>query len=394
MKRFVALTLVLLCPSGALLAQNSARPDLDELKARVLADSNAPELHYALAMGYLREKKWDDADRELQATITIAPSYAEAWLARSSLFFARGGKYWKKEAKSHGVDSVRARLLQAVRDEHHAFLLDPMVDLAATGLAEIGETAHMPVGDGELVPGYHAWWIPPVEKSILEMRQGLYPDARRRLQGVIDDPRAGSVSSAPDLVLWFHGLASAHSGEFRSAIDDFGMIRIRNDRHIVNWRGPRLVFPSNELTYIMATAAFRGGYMTEAIEGFRQVIETDLSFYMAHAQLARIYSAANAWDLAVAERHAAVDADPDDATLLVDLGGTLIKAGRTADAEDPLEEATRLNPRDALAPYLLGQALDKLGRAEEAGDAYRRFLAIAPASFESQRAEVRARLAH
>jgi tetratricopeptide (TPR) repeat protein len=392
-KQFVAFALVFLCRGQALPAQNSARPDLDELKARVRADSNAPELHYALAMGYWRDKKWDDAERELQVTVSIAPSYAEAWLARSSLFFARGEKHWKKEAKSLGVDSVRVQLLQALRDEHHAFLLDPMVDLAATGLADIGEPPRMPVGNGELIPGYNAWWISPVETSILEMRQGLYPDARRRLQGLIDDPRIGSLSSAPDLVLWFHALASAHSGDFRSAIDDFRMIRVRNDRHIVSWRGPRLRFPSIDLSYIMATAAFRGGYMTEAIEGFRAVIEADLSYYMAHAQLARIYTAAGAWDQAVAERHAAVDANPDDPSLLVDLGNTLIRSGRTAEAEEPLEEAGRLNPRDPLAPYLLGQALDKLGRAEDARAAFSRFLAIAPASYASQASEVRERLA-
>jgi tetratricopeptide (TPR) repeat protein len=344
-------------------------------------------------MGYWRDKKWDDAERELKVTVSIAPSYAEAWLARSSLFFARGEKYWKKEVKSHGVDSVRVRLLQAIRDEHHAFLLDPMVDLAATGLADIGESPRMPVRDGDKNAGYAPWWMSPVDTSILEMRQGLYPDARSRLQGVIDDPRIGSRSLAPDLVLWFHGLASAHSGDFRSAIDDFGTIRVRNEEHIVAWRGPRLSFPAIDLSYIMATAAFRGGYMSEAIQGFHAVIEADFSFYMAHAQLARIYIAAGAWDQAVAERHAAVDANPDDPSLLVDLGSTLIRSGRTAEAEEPLEEAGRLNPRDPLAPYLLGQALDKLGRAEDARTAFGRFLAIAPASYASQASEVRDRLA-
>ena len=203
----------------------------------------------------------------------------------------------------------------------------------------------------------------------------------------------GSLTAAPDLILWYHGLASEHAGEFGDAILDLAMIRVRNDKHIVQGRGPRLVFPYNDLTYMMATAAFHGGEMTDAITEFHQVIQADFSLYMAHTQLARIYSATGDWDQAVAEREAAIAANAGDPTLLVDLGGTLLKAGRTAEAEEPLAEAASLNPRDALAPYLLGQTLDKLGRTEDARAAYQHFLAIAPSSYSAQTGQVRSRLA-
>jgi len=143
---------------------------------------------------------------------------------------------------------------------------------------------------------------------------------------------------------------------------------------------------------MMATAAFRGGFMDEAIADFREVIQADLSFYMAHSQLAQIYSAAGAWDLAIAERKAALDVNPDDPTLLVDYSRTLIRAGRAAEAEAPLVEAEQLNPRDALAPYLLGQVLENLDRADDAREAYQHFLAVAPASYATQCAELRSRL--
>jgi Flp pilus assembly protein TadD len=229
-------------------------------------------------------------------------------------------------------------------------------------------------------------------KSIGEMEQGRYPDAAVRLQAVIDDPRIAGISSTPDLIVFYHGLASAHAGDFRRAIEDFRTIRLRNDRHITHWRGPRLSFPSNDLTYMMATAAFRGGFMEEAIAGFHQVIEADLSYYMAHSQLAVIYSAAGAWDQALAERKAALDVNPDDPTLLVDYARTLIRAGQPGEAEAPLAEAGQLNPRDALAPYLLGQVLEKLDRTDDARTAYVRFVAIAPLSYATQCAELRNRL--
>jgi Flp pilus assembly protein TadD len=49
-----------------------------------------------------------------------------------------------------------------------------------------------------------------------------------------------------------------------------------------------------------------------------------------------------------------VDANPDDPSLVMDLGVTLGKAGRFADAEEALQRAEEANPRDARILFWLG----------------------------------------
>jgi cytochrome c-type biogenesis protein CcmH/NrfG len=57
-------------------------------------------------------------------------------------------------------------------------------------------------------------------------------------------------------------------------------------------------------------------------------------------------------------------------------------------ARELLAEAVRLDPRLAPAWFSLGRALERLGRAAEARDAYQRFLALAPpAAAERDHAE-------
>jgi len=165
-RRGAVLATTFLVTALPLAAQGPARPTLAELRARVVADSNAPEAHYSLAMGYWIEKRWDDAARELDVAIQISPGYAEAWLSRSELVFKRGGKYWKKQVKSAGIDSVRQRIRQAFSDEHRSFLLDPMVDLAAVGPSELGEPPHLGADAEEALAGYRAWWLDVLVESI------------------------------------------------------------------------------------------------------------------------------------------------------------------------------------------------------------------------------------
>lgn len=389
----IAVAALLLGAAQPAAAQRAADPTLNELVAQAASDSNAPEAHYALAMGYWKAKRWDDAGRELKVTVSIDPADAEAWLAQWGLFVARGWKYWKGQIKARGIDSVYAEFQAARRREHRAFLIDPMVDLAALGLSDFKEDPRIVLKDGDLVPQYSAWWVPDLQWSIIDMQNGEHPVAEHRLQRIINDRRIGSDSSAPDVILWYHGLAAAHSGDFDAAVRDFYLLTGHANADLAEGDDSGLGYSVNELRYILATVLYHGGRFGEAVGQYRKVVETDLGFYMAHTQLARIYSAAGKWDDAVAERQAAVDAFPENPTLLIELGATLLKAGRPADAIEPLEEGGRLNPRDPLAPYLLGQALDKLGRAEDARTAFSRFLAIAPASYASQASEVRDRLA-
>jgi Flp pilus assembly protein TadD len=124
----------------------------------------------------------------------------------------------------------------------------------------------------------------------------------------------------------------------------------------------------------------------------KETIANDLGLYMAHVHLAELYEQYQMWTEAIAERHRAIEANPDDPTLTRDLGATLLHAGRAAEAEPVLHQAMEANPRDPSAPYTLGVIEQQLNKPVDARAVLTRFLAMAP-SKDPRIADARDRLA-
>jgi Flp pilus assembly protein TadD len=95
---------------------------------------------------------------------------------------------------------------------------------------------------------------------------------------------------------------------------------------------------------------------------------------------------------AVAERRAAVSADPDDPSLLLDLGKTLAHANQWIDAEKALRDAVDANPRDPRPHYFLGIIEQHQNKAQEARTAFNDFIALAPTRYAPQVADAKQRL--
>jgi Flp pilus assembly protein TadD len=96
---------------------------------------------------------------------------------------------------------------------------------------------------------------------------------------------------------------------------------------------------------------------------------------------------------AITERQRAIDANPDDASLLMDLGVTLGKAGRYGEAEEALQRAAEANPRDARIPFWLGLCQMEESKPAEAKASLTHFVAVAPSRWEKQIAMANQRLA-
>jgi len=62
-----------------------------------------------------------------------------------------------------------------------------------------------------------------------------------------------------------------------------------------------------------------------------------------------------------------VRSDPASVDARYNLGATLLKLGRARDAIEQLRAATRLDPRDAGALALLGEAISAAGEGPAAG---------------------------
>jgi tetratricopeptide (TPR) repeat protein len=137
----------------------------------------------------------------------------------------------------------------------------------------------------------------------------------------------------------------------------------------------------------------RAGHLNEAVALFQEAHQNDIGLYTAHVRLAGIAEANGRWPVAITERRNAVNANPDDPSLLFDLALTLAKASQFSEAEETLKQALDANPRDARVAYFLGVVEQQLGKTEDARVALSRFVALAPSRYDRQIKDAQQRLA-
>jgi tetratricopeptide (TPR) repeat protein len=378
--RRVSFVLLLLAPRPALEGQQVIVTErLEELQSRAARDSNDPAAHYNVAMGFWSKKRYAQAEASLQTAVSIDPRFAEAYLALS-VVRAWDDDFWRNLRKAEGDSGVRARVRSSNSHYRKAFLLDPLVDIKILG------------GASRIAMG--SPWFRRFTQAFKDLVEGKYDKA----YGALDKEmafwggRAGS-DSAPAIIVWLHGLSAARINQYDVAIHDMqNMIaRVRKEASQDSTEDVPLV--TNEFRYMMAALHQKAGRTDQAIELYRQVAEADAGNYMAHVQLARLFEAVKDYPRAVGERMNAVNANPDDSSLLLDLGITLGKAGMMPQAESRLQMAAELNPRDARPYFWLGMSQMEQGKNPEAKASFTRFLELAPSRYERQIAMAKERLA-
>ncbi len=363
---------VSLAPPAILPAQSvSVEARLEDLLAAAQQDSNDAAAHYNLAMGYWSKKRYTEAEQSLHTAVGIDPQFAAAYLALG-VVHNWDDDYWKKLAKSDSATKAYVRLSGGYYRK--AFMLDPLVDIRILG-------------------GTYRWYSNSrFARAFKDLVEGRYDKAYEAL-----DKEArywggrGGTDSAPPLVLWLHGLSAAHTRRFDAAISDMQnllrQVRVESDTTV------DVPLITNEFRYMLAALHQNAGQVDQAITLYQQVAENDIGHYMAHVQLARIYESQRDWPRAVKERQNAINANPDDASLVLDLGITLGKAGMMPQAETRFQAAIDANPRDVRSLFWLGLAQMEQGKKDAAREAFNRFLATAPRRYDRQIGLAREKLA-
>jgi tetratricopeptide (TPR) repeat protein len=273
-----------------------------------------------------------------------------------------------------------------------AVMIDPLVEIRL-GYVMLPTQSHLPVSlrvlEGEWAGDY---W--EGERMYFE---GKYQEAYDRFQRVYNSLNAQSHGERLwNTLLFWHGLAAAHANQHEEAVKDFQAV-LGNFLDVENRSkdSSLQVVPlrTNEYRYILAVMQQRAGHSNEAIVLYREALKNDLGLYMAHVRLADVYEDHGMMSEAAAERRAAVDANPEDATLVLALGKTLARVGQWADAEKAMQQAAEQNPRDARIPYLLGIIEQQLKKPAEAKAAFTRFLSLAPSRYGPQISDAKQRLA-
>lgn len=359
---------------------------MDSLVRRAEHDSNDAPAHYEVALAYWLAKKYDLAERHLREAIAIEPRTAAAYLALSYLPYARREKLWDEEDDGKVPAEWVAPLEEAWSFRRRAFLIDPMVDLKPVALmippaSTLGLTRREQGFYTYLMNGYGSFWVGDYVKAY-----GFFQEI---MKGVPDKDRREYAS----WFLWYEALAAAHASDHPRAVSDLRLLLERATAAEQKSGGATLVFSqANHYRYTLACVLDLGGQTGEAITLLQEALTNDVGLYAAHVRLAEIYERQRRTNASITERRRAVAANPDDPSLLTDLGEALARSGELPDAQAALRQAVAANPRSHRAWYLLGAIAQQLGATDEARAAYTRFLAIAPSRWESQRTEVRQKL--
>lgn len=359
--------------AAALVAAPAAGQDvgLDSLQTLVRADSLDPQRHYDLGLAYLRERRYDDADSAFARAVRIEPRNAPAVLAWS-VAQDRNRRYWDS-LKRRGGDSAAANESRR-RDEafRRAFMIDPFVDILPLAYAA-RRRAQMPP-------------IPQYTRAL-----AFVDSVVGYSLGFARGPRAVIDSMPPGLIFTRALLAARANQLARARADVIVLLRLAQARERAD-SAHAVPLPTNELRYLYAALQQRLGNRAQAISLYREVAEHDIGNYMAQVQLARVHEAGQEWSQAMDARRAAIAANPDDPTLVLDLAGSLTAARFAARAESILVDVEPRLPSDPRRVLLLAQAREAQGKTAEAVADYQRFLALAPNRWTGMRTEATRRL--
>ena len=376
-RRAVRLLLFLAVPAPPLAAQGIKLPyKLPELERRAAQDSCDAVAQYQLGLGYWNAKRWDDAEGALRRSVQIEPRYPQAWLALAWLMYARRPKLWKQQMKKGLPDSLVAVIQESERLQRRAFLIDPLVDLTVMSTV-------VPHEGGQRVA--YGPVVLVLANPFDAFRDGHYEIAYSLLQNAIFRYSADSV---PPFVLWYAALSGAHLGYYETALSDMAVLVLRAEHREQSDTVLNVPLRTNDYRYVMALLEIGDRNPSDAITLLHRVLETDVGYYMAHVKLAQLYFADGLWTEAVAEGRLAVEANPDDPSLLTDLGVMLRQADSLNESETVLRQALEGNPHDPRPPYHRGLTELQMGKADAARTAFQRFLAMAPSRDSAEIAEV------
>ena len=314
------------------------------LEAQVRAgDSLDAETEFRLGRFYEFAHRYDDEERAFRTAIAADPRYAPAYLWLGDLPYVREPKLIKDEEKNRIPPEWTKPLDDAARLRVQAVLIDPLVDWRARGEKPIPQ-------DVVSLPEYKGYEKYAAEALAWYGVAGYVYERYELSFSAMDlywSRRYGSApeDSVPTWVLFYHGLAAAHLNAYDKSTADFEVLLKRAQK--VERSDSLIHFPlnTNDFRYLLAIFKERLHKPAEAVQLYQDAINADLGLYMAHVRLAQLYRQYKMWDKAEAEAQAAVDANPDDASLLVDLAAIQRDAGHLPDAAAALKKAQAVDGR-------------------------------------------------
>jgi Tfp pilus assembly protein PilF len=119
------------------------------------------------------------------------------------------------------------------------------------------------------------------------------------------------------------------------------------------------------------TEEFKNNLYDSAEKDFKQSIQTDTTFDLAHYNLGKVYQKQRKWDKAAEALEAAAQLAPKNANYQYDLGEAYLEAKKIDQAEKALKAATEADPKLFKAHWRLGLVYKMLDQPKPADDELR-----------------------
>jgi tetratricopeptide (TPR) repeat protein len=381
--------LALCLPAAPLAAQRlKVGVPLKDLQAAAQRDSNDAVAHYNVGLGYWSTRKYAEAEASLRAALDLDPRLAPAHIALAYLPYARRGKLWEEVLLGKVPGEWRQMMEESDRHYRAAFLIDPLVDTRIVAAVTPGKALAF-----EMLSDY-AKAYDLLFRGFDDFNEGKYEMALGRFNNLMRETGWDThQTDAPNSIFLMRGLALGQLKRWGEARQDFTILLTRAEEKEAGDSLTHIPLRTNEYRYMLAYLSHRASDLGQAMRLYREAAEADIGLYMAHVRLASIHEVQGRVADAIAERRLAINGNPDDATLVRDLGLALGKANRLEEALAPLEEAAERMPRDPLSQFYLGLVHFDLKHHAESRAALERFLALAPSRLEAQVSLAKAKLA-
>lgn len=374
----VALALAVLA-AAPLLAQKDekipARPELD-----AGADTNDAYAYYDFGLDRLRKQPQRAADAFYWAS-RLSPTWADPYYARRiALHLSDKRQLMRYLTSSKAAQSSRNRAIDSLYNE--AMLRNPfffprldrtmweeVIDFASGGQSYLDNSRS---GD----PAYDA------EMAFLG---GNMPEAARLY--------AAALKKRPKDYQHHSGRANAFylMQQYDSAANELKLLlremRAKDDKKLVYFYDSKAMFQ-----YKLGRTYLQQNRYAEAREALGQALAEDLSFHMAHVDLAEAAFAQKDTATGLSELALAAELRGTDAGVRYLYGQALARAGRHDEAVAQFKLAAENEPYFALPYYYMAASLEAAGKPAEAAAQYRAYLTRAPLKL-GETAQAKQRLA-
>jgi Flp pilus assembly protein TadD len=345
------------------------------------------EAHSRLSQCYLKLGSWNEAYRELNITLDLQPENEQAAINMGALLLV-GGK------TQEALDLAKSTL-EKHPDSADAHVLMANVDVI---LRDLNAAVNEMLASIRLAPNRSELYL---NLGLIQSQAGSKQDAEVSLKKAIElDPKsAHAVATLGDFYLR-EGRFTDAQPQYEQAINleplnpaprrGLANLYLKQDQKAKAERvlqEAKQAMPNTPAAYgLLADFYLATGELEKALSEYASLIKDHPSDFQVKKNYIELLARNSRFDEASRLNEEVLKKNPRDTQGLILRGLIWIGQGRSSDAVAPLEAATKADPENATAHFLLAQAVASTGDAQRAEAEVRKAVSLNPLLPDAQKA--------